>query len=699
LEVSRVSSFQSHQIRNIALVGHRSSGKTSLAEACLFVTGALGRLGSVDAGTATTDFVPEETERKLSISPALCYVTHGTNKVNIIDTPGYAEFYSEVVPCLWVADTAVLMLDGVAGVEVHSRKVFAAALARQLPVVAVVNKLDKEHSSFEKAVASLGTLPGCKPVPVQLPIGSEAGFKGVIDLVTMKAYVGQGKDAKVEAVPADMADEAQAAHDALVEEVAGTDEALMEKFFENDALTDEELNAGLKAAVASGAIVPVLCTGATGLIGIGAFLDFVTGVLPSPADAPAWKGHKPNAEETIEVACDTSAPLAAVVWKTMRDPFIGRLSLVRVISGELRRDGQGTNTRSGQKERLTGLTLINGKETSDCDSLCAGDMGCIGKLENTVTGDCLCEARTLLVFDMPALPMGMHTAAMTAESRADEDKLSGALTQVAEEDIGFTYERVAETGELIARGMGPLHLQIIKDQLQRKFKVSVNLGEPEIPYRETARKAVRVQGRHKKQTGGRGQFGDVWIRLEPRERGEGYEFVNDVSGGSVPTNYIPAVEKGIADAMVAGPLARYPIVDVRVILDDGSSHPVDSSDLAFRLAGQIAMKKAMTEGQPVLLEPVVLAEITCPDETMGDVMSDLSGRRGRVQGTEPAGGGMVTVKALVPLGEMLSYSSDLTSMSQGRASYSMEMSHYEEVPAHLQEQIVAKRKTAEEETE
>jgi elongation factor G len=695
-----VGKYQVSQIRNIALVGHRSSGKTSVAEGMLFLSGALGRLGSVDAGTATTDFVPEEVDRKLSISPALCFVETGGVKANIIDTPGYAEFYSEVVPCMWVADTAVLVLDGVAGVEVQTRKVYAAAAGRKQPMVAVVNKLDKEHSSFSKVIAAMNDgLVGCKAVAVQLPIGSEGGFRGVVDLLSMKATVGSGKDAKVEAVPAEMADEAQAAREALIEEVASSDEALMEVYFENDGLTDEQLLDGLKGAVNAGALIPVLGTSATSLIGVSNVLSFVGQVAPSPADRPAWTGHKPESEDEIAVKADPAAPLAMVVWKTMRDPFIGRLSLVRVISGELRRDQLPINLRSGQKERMSGLTLINGKETSDCDSLVAGDMGCIGKLEASITGDCLCEPKTPVVFDMPALPVGMHAAAMAAESRADEDKLSGALTQVAEEDIGFTYVRTAETGELIARGMGPLHMQIIKEQLLRKFKVSVKLGEPEIPYRETAKKSVRVQGRHKKQTGGRGQFGDVWIRLEPMERGAGYEFVNGVSGGSVSTNYIPAVEKGVQDAMAAGPLARYPIVDVRVTLDDGSSHPVDSSDLAFRLAGQIAIKKAMQDAGITLLEPVVTAEITCPDDIMGDVMSDLSGRRGRVQGTEPAGGGMVTVRALVPLGEMQSYSSDLTSMSQGRAFYAMEMSHYEEVPAHQQESIVAKRKTAEEEPE
>jgi elongation factor G len=393
----------------------------------------------------------------------------------------------------------------------------------------------------------------------------------------------------------------------------------------------------------------------------------------------------------VEVAADTAATFAAVIWKTMRDPFIGRMCLVRVVSGELRSDGQAQNPRTGHRERLTGLVLINGRETQPTDSVAAGDMACITKLEDSTTGDTLCEQRNAVVFDMPNLPEGMHTAAMSAESRADEDKLSGALAQIAEEDIGFTYERSPETNELIARGLGPLHLHIIRDQLMRKFKVKVNLGEPEVPYRETVRKSVRVQGRHKKQTGGRGQFGDVWLRVEPRERSEGFEFVNGVSGGSVPTNFIPAVEKGVMDAMGQGPLAKYPIVDIRVTLDDGSAHPVDSSDMAFRLAAQIVMRKAMLDAAPILLEPVVLVEVTCPDDILGDVMSDVSGRRGRLQGTTQIGGQLQVVKALVPLSEMTTYSSDLTSMSQGRASYTIELSHYEEVPAHVTETIVAKR--------
>ena len=666
----------------------------------MFVSGMTERLGAADGGTTVTDFIPEEQARNLSISDALCFVQHEGTKINIIDTPGYAEFYSEVIPALWVADGAVLLLDGVAGVEVQTRRVYAEAKASDTPMVAVVNKLDKEHASFSNAVDMISEgLPDCRPVVVQLPIGSEEDLSGTVDLMTMKALVGTGTEVREEAIPAEMAEEAEAARATLIEEVAGADEELMEKFFENDTLSDEELAAGLKSAVRSGAIMPVVAASATRCIGLRGLLDFICSVLPSPAEMPAWQGHEPNGEEMVEVSADTSAPLRAVVWKTMRDPFIGRMSLVRVVSGGLARDGQAVNARTGDRERLAGMTLIRGNQTSEVESVCAGDMACISKLESVLTGDSLCDGRALLVFDLPTLPEGMHTAAMMAESRADEDKLSGALAQLAEEDIGFRYERVAETGELIARGYGPLHLQIIKDQLARKFKVSVTLGAPEIPYRETARKSVRVQGRHKKQTGGRGQFGDVWLRLEPNARGEGYEFVDEIKGGSVPTNFIPAVEKGVLDAMAAGPLARYPVVDVKATLDDGSSHPVDSSDMAFRMAGQIAMRKAMTDAQPVLLEPMVLAEVTCPEGTMGDVMSDLSGRRGRLQGTEAAGRGMQVVKAVVPLSEMASYSADLTSMSQGRASFTMEMSHYEEVPAQTQEAIIARRQTQEAEDE
>jgi len=687
--------FNTDQIRNLVLVGHRSSGKTSIAEAALFLTGAVDRLGSTDAGTAVTDFVPEEKERNLSISPALCYVQHGGGKTNIIDAPGYAEFYSEVIPCMWVADTAVLVLDGIAGVEVMSRKVFGNAVNTGLPVIAVVNKLDKEHSSFSAVVDQMNeSLPGCRAVPVQLPVGDQASFSGVIDLVSMKAYIGEGRGVQASAIPAELADEAEAARAALIEEVAGTDEELMEKFFENDSLTDDELIGGLKAALNAGSLVPVLATAATKCTGVAALLDFVRNVVPSPAERPAWTAKMPNTEETVEITADASAPMRAVVWKTMRDPFVGRLSLVRVLSGTLSSDGQAVTVRTGSRDRLSGLTLIRGNQTQDVDRVAAGDMACIAKLETTLTGDTLCDANAQVIVAMPSLPEGMHSAAMAAESRADEDKLSGALAQIAEEDIGFTYERIAETGELIARGFGPLHLQIIKDQLLRKFKVNVTLGAPEIPYRETARKSVRVQGRHKKQTGGRGQFGDVWLRLEPLPRGGGFEFVDEIKGGTVPTQFIPAVEKGVRSAMVAGPLARYPVVDIRIILDDGSSHPVDSSDMAFQLAGQIGFRKAMEEAGPTLLEPVVMVEVTCPEGIMGDVMSDFSSRRGRLQGTEAAGGAMQIVKALVPLSEMSTYSSDLTSMSQGRASFSMEFSHYEEVPNQLQEEIVARRKVA-----
>ncbi len=695
-----MASYNTNDIRNVALVGHRSSGKTSLTEAMLFLSGAVDRLGSVDAGTAVTDFVDEEKARDLSISPALCYAEYNGTKINIIDTPGFAEFYSEVIPCMWVAETAVLVLDGVAGVEVQSRKVYSNAVNGGQPVVAVVNKVDKEHSSFSNVIDTMGdSLPGCSAVAVALPIGSEADFSGIVDLINMRAHIGEGKDAKVADIPADMAEEAEAARLALIEEVAGSDEELMEKFFENDTLSDEELIGGLRNAIRAGGLVPVLCCSATKVIGVKNLLDFLVALAPAPNEGASWSAQPAKAGEPIEVVADADGPMSAVVWKTMRDPFVGRLSLVRVTSGVLSRDGQATNARTGGKDRLSGLSLIQGNSTQDSDSVVAGDMACIAKLEDAVTGDTLCDGRRVISFEMPPLPLGMHSAAMEAEARADEDKLSGALVQIAEEDIGFSYERIAETGELIARGSGPLHLQIIKDQLARKFKVNVRLGAPEIPYRETARKACRVQGRHKKQTGGRGQFGDVWIRLEPLAAGEGFEYVDEVKGGTVPTQYIPAVEKGVRDAMVAGPLARYPVVDVRVTLDDGSSHPVDSSDMAFRLAGQIAMRNAMAEGSSTLLEPVVLAEVTCPEGIMGDVMSDLSGRRGRLQGTDGAGGGMQVVKALVPLSEMATYSADLTSMSQGRASFTMEMSHYEEVPAQLQDEIVARRKTDDEEEE
>ncbi len=682
--------FDTSQIRDVVFVGHRGCGKTTLTEGLLYTAGAVSRLGHVEAGNSTCDFEPEETERKISISPALAYCEHNQVKINLIDTPGYAEFFAEVPPCLWVADCALLVVDGVAGVEVHTHKVFKAAQEQQLPLVAVVNKLDKERADFQTTVTSLrDSLSGPEVVPVQLPIGREESFAGVVDLLTMTAVVGQGTEAKQQDIPGELADEAATARENLIDAVAATDDELTIKYLEAGELTAQELTTGIKNAVVQGTIMPVLATAAYQNIGVAAVLDFIAGVCPSPADRDGWQGTTRKGEEiTRPVSVDE--PFSAVVFKTLSDPYVGRLSLLRVVSGVAQADASVVNGRSGDRERLSGLSFVQGRDTVSAGTLAAGDLGCVAKLEETVTGDTLCDANNRIVFAAPERLVGMHTTALQVVSQADQDKLSEALFRLAEEDVGFTYQRDPETGELVAHSMGPLHIEVITSRLKRKFEVDVSLSEPKIPYRETVRNNVRVQGRHKKQTGGRGQFGDVWIRVEPLLSGEGFEFVSAVKGGAVPTNYIGAVEKGIKDTMDRGVLAGYPVTDVKVTLDDGSSHPVDSSDLAFRTAGQIAMRRAMEEAAAVLLEPIAQVEVVTPEDIVGDVISDLNSRRGQIQGTEVLGGNVQVVRALVPLAETSRYAANLRSLSQGRASYTMQFAHYQEVPAQMTEAVVAK---------
>lgn len=690
--------FSTNQIRNLALIGHRGCGKTTLVEGLLFATGKVERLGRVDNGTATADFEPEETGRQISITPALCHVEYQGTKVNLVDTPGYAEFFSDVPYALAVADVALLLVDSQAGVEIHSIKVFQAARDAGLPVVGIVNKMGKEHADYDAAIESMNKmLPGCEAVAVALPIGKGTGFKGAVDLVGNKAYVGEGKDLKATEIPGDMADAVAAARETLIDAVAATDDELTEKYLEEGELSAAELATGLQKAVAAGTLVPVLCCDGYETKGLAPLLEFVKGSCPAPDARGAWQGTKPgtDTEETRE--CKVDAPFSAFVFKTLSDPYVGRISLMRVVSGKATGDLQLQNTRKNARERLAGLSVMQGKVATTVAELAPGDLGAVAKLENTSTGDTLADPKAAIVYPLPKVPLPMHSAAMTAASRADEDKLSMALARIAEEDAGLTYERHPETNELLVSGMGALHLDIACERLNSKFDVKVNLSDPLIPYRETISKSCRVQGRHKKQTGGRGQFGDVWVRMEPQEPGvEANEFVNEVKGGSVPTNFIPAVEKGIQDGLNKGILAGAPVVGVRVILDDGSSHPVDSSEQAFRMAGSIAVRNALEQAGPILLEPIMVVAVTAQDAVLGDIMSDFSGRRGQVQGTEPLGGGLQVIKALVPLAEMARYAADLRSLTQGAASYTMEFSHYQEVPAHMAEQVIAARKAREE---
>lgn len=684
--------YGTDRIRNVAIVGHKASGKTTLTEAMLYAAKAIGRQGQVEDGNTTADYEPEEIAHQQSILPALCHLEWQGHKINIIDTPGAADYVADVTYALRVAEAAVLVVDSIAGVEVYTERVYALARRMGKPVLVVVNKMDKPNVDFDQAVASIGDrLVDCKPVTTHLPIGQEDSFRGVVDLLAGKAVTGEEPSPQTGGIPEEAAGAAEAAYGQLVEEIASTDDALTERYLEEADLSKAELGQALKGAAAAGAIAPVLATSALKCIGITPLLDAIVALVPSPA-ASVWEGTN-GAGEAVTRPCSAAEPAAVFVWKTMSDKFVGRISLLRVVSGELRSDSALTSPRGRSKEKFSGLATLQGKEMTPASELAAGDLGVVTKLSTALTGDSLYDEKALVAFPPPELPLPMYSASAEATSKADQDKLSAALARLVEEDTSISYERNQETGDLVVTGMGPQHLRIAMERAGRIFDAQVALGTPKIAYRETVRGSARVQGRHKKQTGGRGQFGDVWIRLEPMERGGGYEFVDEVKGGSVPRNFIAAVEKGIQDAMQKGALAGYPVVDLRVILDDGSSHPVDSSEIAFRLAGQIALRSAMEKAGMLLLEPVVEVEVVTPEEYLGDVMSDFSSKRGRVLGTEPSGRNTV-ISAQAPQAELANYEAELRSMTQARASFSMRFSHYEEVPAHITERIVAQSQAA-----
>lgn len=685
-----MSKHLTQDLRNVALIGHRGVGKTSLTESLLHTAGAVSHLGSVDRGTTVSDHGAEEKERHISISTSLCHCEHGGCKLNLLDTPGYSEFYVDALYGLWVADSALLVLDAASGVEVHTIKMYEAARAAGVGIIGVINKLDGERADFAAAVSAMNeSLEGCEAVPAQLPIGTGTGLQGVVDLLTGKAW---GKDGEI-TPPAEMADEIARAREQLMDAVAATDDALTEEYLDQGELSAEHLAQGLKAAVSSGALVPVLCAAATTEIGARPLLDFLVAAAPAPAEVKPRAATVAGSEETVELRADPAGPTVAIVFKTISDEYVGRISLLRVLSGTLRGDMELYNPASGQRERMAGLSSVQGNRTEPIAELVAGDLGSVMRLQKTGTGDTLCDQKHQVIVARPERPASMYAAAATAASRADADKLSDALARIAAEDMAFEYARQPETGELLVKGMGPLHLDVVLAKLQRQFGVNVELSEPRVPYRETIKGSVRVQGRHKKQTGGRGQFGDVWIRAEPLPRGAGFEFVDAIKGGAVPTQYIPAVEKGIIEAMQKGPLAGYPVVDVRVTLDDGSSHPVDSSDMAFKTAGAIAIRAALEQAGAQLLEPIMLVTVTAPEDLMGDIMSDLNAKRGRILGTEQVGS-LHVIRAQVPQAEMGRYAADLRSISQGRASFEIEFSHYEEVPPHLAERIIAEAQAA-----
>ena len=677
------------KIRNIAVVGHRGAGKTSLMEAMLFTAGVKNRLGTVADGTTAMDYDEDEIKRQMTISAGLAHVDWEGQKINVLDTPGEASFINEALGTLSVVEGVVMVVNAVTKVEVQTERIWKRAGEAGVSRVVAVNMMDRERADFNEAMEALQARFGDEVVALGLPIGSEADFKGVVDILRMKAYVySGGAKATEQDIPGDMQDAAGEAREKLVDRVAEADDALLEKYLEGGELSQDEVTEALRGAVASGAIFPVVPVAAAKNIGVDRLLDMIL-TVPSPAARGPHKAFSGTAgEEEVVLEPDASAPTVLFVFKTIYDQFSGRVNLARVFSGKISTDTQLLNSRTGEKERTGNILLMTGKDTKAIDEAGVGDIVALAKLKETGTGDTLSDPAHPARLPRYEFPPPAISFAITPKTRGDEEKVSNGLRRLGEEDPAMELRFDSQTKEMIISGTSQVHVEVILDKLKRRFGVEVDLHPPQVPYRETIRKKANAQGRHKKQTGGRGQFGDCWIEVEPLARGEGYQFEDAIFGGSIPRNFIPAVEKGVVEAMEHGVIAGYPVVDVKVKLYDGSYHTVDSSELAFKLAGALAWNKAMTEAMPVLLEPVMNVEVIAPEENMGDIMGDLSSRRGRPQGSETMGE-MHVIRAQVPLAEMLTYAPQLRSMTGGRGSFTLEFDHYEDVPAHLTEKIVA----------
>ena len=681
--------YDGTDLRNVALVGHLHSGKTSLTAAMLFTAGATTRLTRVDEGNAPTDFDEEEVARKISISAAIAPVEWKKNKVNLVDTPGFNSFLYETKAALVGADAGVVLVDGVAGVEVGTEHVYNLCVEANIPRAFLINKLDRERSSFDRALESIQAAFGRVAIPVQLPIGVEKEFKGVIDLIRMRAWIyssdGDGKG-KEQNIPDDLNDAAMLAHEALVEIVAEGNDALLEEFFAEGTLPVDHIVEGLRQAIREQRLFPVFCSSALHNIGTGQLLDQFAELLPNPGEHEdahgTWNGHEENRK------MHDSAPLSVYVFKTIADPFAGRLSYFRVISGVLKNDAHLINASKGTDERFSHIACPLGKTLLPVNELHAGDIGAVAKLKDTLTGHTLHDKASPVQYTPVQLPEPSIAYAISAKSRNDEDKLGQTIHRIMEEDQCLRFIRDPQTKDFLLHGTGQTHIETVVSKIKRRYHLDVALHAPKVPYRETIRGSASAQGRHKKQTGGHGQFGDCWIRLEPLERGAGFQFANETFGGSVPRNFIPAIEKGIIEIAANGFLAGYPMVDFKVTVFDGSYHDVDSSEMAFKLAARKAYKNAMLAAKPSLLEPVMRVQIQAPVEFAGDLMSDVTGRRGRMSGMETKGATQV-ILAMIPMAEMLTYQNDLTAKTQGRGSFSMEFDHYDHVPPLQLDKVVA----------
>ncbi len=682
--------YEAAALRNVALVGHGTTGKTSLASALLYCAGAANRLGKVDQGHAPTDYDPEEIERRISINTTLAYLEWKNFKINLLDTPGTGNFIADCRPALRVTEGALVLVSATSGVEVQTERGWSFADEFGVARLIVINKLDRDNASFERAVESVRKRLSRTAVPVQLPVGEESNFRGVVDLIDGKAYLfpdDESGKATVADIPSELASEAKAARERLVEAAAEIDDALLEKFLEQGELSQEEVVSSLRRGVAERKIFPIFVCSALKNLACAPLLDAIVDLVPSPAERGPVLAIDAKKGEPVERRAEPDAPLAAYVFKTLADPYAGKISLVRVYSGTVRADQPLYNATRESSERIASIAFLQGKQNTATPELRAGDIGALVKLKDTSTGDTLADKSQPVRFEPVSFPEPAMTFAIEPKTRTDEEKISTALHRMGEEDLGMRYGRDPRTHELLLSGAGDTHVEVIVSRLKRKFGVEVLLHPPKVPYRETIRRKVEAHGRHKKQTGGHGQFADCKIRLEPLPRDKDFEFVNEIFGGSIPRNFIPAVEKGIQEARARGVLAGFPVVDFRVILHDGQHHDVDSSEMAFKIAGSMAFRQAMEKASPVLLEPIMNVEISAPEEFMGDLMGDLNSRRGRVQGTELQEGEVI-IKVHVPMAEMLSYASTLKSITGGRGTCHMEMARYEEVPSHIQERIV-----------
>ena len=687
--------YRTEEIRNIGIIAHSGSGKTSLIEAMLYNGGAIERMGSVDDGNTVADYASDEIERKTSLNCSVCISEWGEHKLNLIDTPGAEDFYGDLHGVLRVVDAVIVVVDATTGVEGGTEKVWEVADKYKLPRILFINKMDKENASFDNALASISEILETRAVPVQIPIGKEEQFSGVVDVIQNAAFLepnGNAPVAKTD-IPDDLAGVAEEYREALVEVAAESDDELIEKFFEGE-LSEEEIQNGLQTGISENQFVPVLCGSALKNIGVQQLMDIIVSCCPSPVQVGAVEDVE---DESKTREPSTEAPMSAVVFKTIADPFSGQLSLFRVYSGSLAGDIQVANSIKGGVERLGKPTFMNGKQAINTPNIPAGDIGALTKLTATHTGDTLCDRDATIKLPGIEFPNTVISYAISPAREGDDEKLMTALTRISEEDPSFQIERNDVTKQLLVSGLGDLHITVNRDRIVEKFGVETQVATPKVPYRETVRRRVQnIQERHKKQSGGKGQFGDVTINLAPLERGEGFEFINSIKGGVIPSNYIPAVEKGIRQRMELGVLAGYPLVDIQIDLHDGKYHDVDSSDMAFQIAGSMAFATAVQQAEPCLLEPIMNVSISVPEQFMGNIIGDLNGRRGQVMGVEQVGKRQI-IQAIVPQSEMLRYSIDLKSMTSARGNFTMEFAHYEVVPDDVAQKVIAASKTEEEE--